>query len=381
MRRSDYVTIGVMAVAALLTGCKREEPAPFPAARSIALPQAGMTLTLPAGFIRQSLGEEFQLLRAARFADDVPVQGLTVLAFPVMAGTTADQFAEEMLADMQQQLAFRGIEELGGGPAELAGSLGHRRVVDYVHRGQSATAAWVIAVRPMTEDLSICYVLWVESPTDRSEEVEPTLEEVVASVTLGEVTSAAEGGITAVYERHVLADAGCAIRRPARWFAVASVDRVEMGQIDFTRGGVVSPVARLQAEETTETESMSCSQKSLVLARQMAHQIGDNVEVVHQGPADLGDYDSFEFVLVCTPLSQPTTDEAATAPAEDVLPTPVCIAQRALCLPPDESGVSRSYYLTLICETDSVEAVRAMMEKLAGGFELLDEPAAESPSE
>ena len=304
-----------------------------------------------------------------------------MLAFPVLAGTTAEQFAEEMLADMHQQLAFRGIEELSGGSADLAGLAGHRRVVDYVHRGQSATAAWVVAVRPMTDDLSICYVLWVESPADRSEEVEPMLAEVAAGITLAEVTSAAEGGITALYERHVLADAGCAIRRPARWFAVGSADRVEMGQIDFTRGGVVSPVARLQAEETAETESMSCSQKSLVLARQMAHQIGDNVEVVHQGPADLGDYDSFEFVLVCTPLSQPTTDEAETAPAEDVLPTPVCIAQRALCLPPDESGVSRSYYLTLICETEDVDAVRAMMEKLAGGFELLDDSAVESPSE
>ena len=367
-----------------------DEPAPLTMGQPVELPQAGISLALPKGFTAQPLTEPYQMLRATRTERDDVRQAVTVLAFPVAPETTAETFADEMIADIRRQLAFRNITQLKATPMPIAGRPGHARMVGYSHDGQEAVAAWAVLIRPMSSaGIAICYMLWVESPAERRQEVLPALGAIVKTVVLRTVTSPMRLTAAELGEPIVLQRAGCSIRPPAGWFAVIQGDFVEMGQLDFTRGGVMSPVARLQVQPApADAKSLTCSQQSLAMVRRIAAEFGDRAELVHEGPANLGGSDSQEFVLLCTSAldasTQPTAaTQAATQPATQPTTEPtaggdsgpaisVCIAQRALCVPAaGGDNDARTYFLTLICETDDVGAVQAVMAKLAEGFAML----------
>ncbi|HDZ20645.1 hypothetical protein LCGC14_0274500 [marine sediment metagenome] len=369
------------------------EPAPLTMGEPVELLQAGISLALPEGFTAQPLAEPYQMLRAARTERGDVRQAVTLLAFPVAPETTAEAFADEMIADLQRQLAFRDVTQLKAAPMPIAGRPGHARMVSYSHDGQEAVAAWAVLIRPMpTAGIAICYMLWVESPAEHRQEVLPALGSIVKTVVLRTVTSPMRLTAVELGEPIVLESAGCSIRPPAGWYVVVQPDFVEMGQLDFTRGGVVSPVARLRVQPApADAKSLTGSQQSLAMVRRIAAQFGDRAKLVHEGPAKLGGSDSQEFIMLCTsPVdasSQPTaTTQATTQPATQPTTGPaaggdsgpaisVCIAQRALSVPTAGADDARTYFLTLICETDDVGAVRAMMAKLAEGFALLPSEA------
>ena len=95
------------------------EPAPLTMDEPVELLQAGISLALPEGFTAQPLIEPYQMLRAARIERNDFRQAVTLLAFPVAPETTAETFADEMIADIRRQLAFRNVTQLKATPMPI----------------------------------------------------------------------------------------------------------------------------------------------------------------------------------------------------------------------------------------------------------------------
>ena len=356
--------------------------------RAVARPHAGITLTVPDGFESLPLIEMYQLVRAARIEDDRIDEAVALVAIPMAADATAEQFAADMLADMQQQLAFRDVQLLESVDASLAGLDGQRCVIGYRRGGNENVAAALVAIRPMSgSGRSICYLLMTECSSGRRERAVTLLNEVAATVEWTEVTSPMACEVAELAEPIELSAIGCAILRPAGWFAVALPNFVEMGLIDFTVGGKTSPMVRLMARAAdAEGGSQAVAGESLAMALQLAEDIGDQATIVHQGPADLGGRVGYEFVLLLTPSGQaevelraPADDEDAAA---DVVETScVTVVQRCLCVAAADDGAAVAYVLTLVCESGDVPAARAVMDRVAEGFSLLDEPTEDDASD
>ena len=341
-------------------------------------PHAGISLSLPAGFEALPLMEMYQLVRAVRGDDDLVDEAIALMAIPMAGDATAEQFAEDMLADMQQQLAFRDVELLAGAEATLDGLAGQRRVVQYRQADNENVAAAAIVVRPLGDSgQSVCYLLMTECSADRREQAEALLDEVAATVAWTDVTSPMACETPDLAEPIELSAIGCAIRRPAGWFAVALPDFVEMGLIDFTVGGMTSPMVRLLARQTDpEDDAEAVSAESLAMAMQLAEEIGDQATVVSQGPATLGDHEGQEFVLLLTPTGRPVAElqapDAGSAAAPQT-PSSVVVMQRTVCVISDDGAEAVAYLLTLVCESDNVAAVEPIMDRVAEGFSFLDE--------
>jgi len=357
----------------MLTGCpQRPTEAPDEAEQAtVHLPQAGLALSLPEGYERQYLHEPFQVLRPHRLDDGQVAEALTVSAYPVPPNTTAELFTDEMLNALSAQLLFRNVEPLAAGEFQVASQGGHLRVISYRCRDVESVGAVATFVRPMAaSDIAVCYVFWLELPVEDRAEAAGALDGIVRTVTFEPVVSPLAMPVAELGQPLVMAEAGCSIRPPAGWFAVAEPTMLQMAQVDLAAGGVFSPRVILQVDITDEPiESATCSQKSLLLAQQIALDLGDEATIVHQGPADLGPHPSYEFALMCRPGA------AGEAPSEDAQSVPICIVERALCLPPDEAGRTYSYYLTLIGETADVDVMRAIMARVAAGFSLVGDRA------
>jgi hypothetical protein len=363
----------------------------------ISLPHAGIKLAVPEGYVRQPLRQRFEALRSAWVVDETVRQAATLLAYPVKFDITAEQFADGMVADMEDEMAFRNVEVIKATPMRIAGIDGYAKLISYSHRGRDSIAAAAFIVRSMPDsDVAICYQLLVEALAEYRQDVLPTLGEIIKTMSLRPVESPIRLGIGSLGRPVRLERPGCSLRQPVGWFAVAmpSVQLLELGQVDFTRNGVMSPVARLKvADAPPGSQSMTCAKRSLAEAQQLAKDVGDRSELVHEGLASLGTHESYEFVLLCMPDESRPADETEAGTVEKTdqptaggapispLPQQVCIAQRSLCISMGGSGrYLRTYSLTLICESGNVQAVRAMMDKLAEGFALTsDSPGDESP--
>ncbi len=401
MRKHSWLCIMVLVTAGILPADAVGEDMVM--GEPVVLARAGISLSLPADCEIGPLGEPNQLLLAVQDETDQQALGVTLSAFPVGPKMTADQFADVMIAYLQEQLVLRDMEVVASPSLKVAELAGAGRVLSYDLRGQETVAASVCFVRPLAdEDASICYVLTVEALGGKSETIQQTLEAVIATVSLQaiEPTSLADSG--ELDEPMQMPQLGFSIRPPEQWYAAAGPAGVQMGQLDYTLGEEIIPAAQLTVTLILPGEdAQTCASQALETAKQTGEASGFDVEVLAQGPAGMAGQVGYQFILRQSAEIEPISDDddadqeqddqaadgqaaedgAYEQAAEDgfaadespaVTSVAVIIAHRVICLnDPDEPGGPRSYSLTLVCRGADAAIAAAKMDELAGGFELI----------
>jgi len=386
--------------------------------KPVEVPHAGIAMAVPTDYAVGALEEPFQVLRAVKVEDGKAAQAVTLSAFPVAADQSAVDFADDMIAELRQQLLLRDLKTINETSIKVAGLTGAGRFISYSHSGLESVAAGVCFVRKLEKGGGgLCYVLSIESPADRKGDVLPVLEEIIKTVSFRAIKAPSELATGELDEPLTVRQQGYSVRPPKGWFAnVEEGGVVVMGQNDYTLGGEVMPMAKVVVQATpAEAQSSDWAKNSLKLARKHAAQMGAKVEVVKEGKATLGGKECYQFVLRQTaapatkpaaPASAPADDESAeetakkpkaksaeepsasdeAAPSDEAAATeqavgPVYVVQRTLCLCPAGKDQGRSYNLILVCRGDKPDAAEALMDKLAGGFKLIDSQPPSPPDE
>ena len=92
---------------------------------------------------------------------------------------------------------------------------------------------------------------------------------------------------------------------------------------------------------------------------------GMAAKVLSEGPAMLAGREGYQFVL------QQAIKSAAGGTQGQGEEPPVNIVQRCLCVPAEGTPFGRGYSVVVVFQGDGVKPAEALMEKIAGGFELL----------
>ena len=146
---------------------------------------------------------------------------------------------------------------------------------------------------------------------------------------------------------------------------------METGQTDYTLGEAM-PVVRAVVQDTSaHFTADACVEESLKAMRTSAEAIGQSMEVLSDGPAEMAGQPGRQIVVrqaAKVPASQ------ATQPAEALY-----VVQRTICATGGNPRKPRGYSLRLYCLATDAERPKAVMDKLAEKFELVSPPAAEPP--
>jgi len=372
MDKRFWATVTVVLLAGALHRCGAAAPIKMLAPAEY--PHAGITLAVPEGFQYRPLGRNFDVLRAELFEGNLAVQAVTLSAFPVSGKTNARTCAEKMVAEMKNDLAVRNLKVLKTAAMTVADIAGTAQRMSYTYRGVEIVAARVFFLRRIDkpdaagqtdkQPVHICYVLTVECAAEKQATMLPILGEVIRTVRLTAVRHPTEVKIK--FWASPLKDSarGYSVRPPRGWYATLAPGGLEMAQTDYLAGGEPMQVAMVRvAEEAGETTGKAAALKCLEIAKKAAAERQAATKVLSEGPAGLGGRTGYQFVLrlVAKAQTQPTT-----APVQP----PIIIIQRVACIT-TAGGQRKRYSLILHCVATGEQQGRAMMEKIASGFEFL----------
>ncbi len=361
---------------AVLTAWLSAAPAAAPAVRlnpPMEIPRAGIAIAVPAGFKPRPLTTPYDLLRAVIEEAGKPVQSVTLSAFPVTGKATAEEFADAKLRELRRNLAVRKLKVLKRVPISVAGVKGMACTMTYTFRGVQSTAAQVYFLREDAGgEYGLCYLLTVVCSADRQGKLLPTLGAVLKSIRLTTVRHPSLPADPEFREPTRDVELGYAIRPPVGWYAEQGEVGMETGQVDYLLGGEPMPVAQLvvsrAAGEARTAEA--CSKKYLGVARSVAHQRKQTIEVASEGPTTLGTLKAHQFVL---------TQTSPAAQRDDNGQASVVVIQRTACLQRPGEDAPRIYLLILTAPGKDHKAAGAFMDKLAAGFQAI-EPADTQPA-
>lgn len=370
---------------------------------AVEFPHAGLAVAMPAGYEAQTVAQPFDIARAILSEKGLPIQAVTVAAFPLVdPNVTAEQLADEMVAAQQQNLAIRNLQVLSQAPMKVADRDGAARFITYTFRGDETVAASVVFCRELADRKGrLEYVVTVEAAADRKAEVLPILGEVVRSIRLLTVVRPIDIPLKPA-DRLAEGPGGLySLRVPHGWYAQVGEGGVSISQTDYTRDGesAVSACVLVADAPPTDTPQQHAQQCVQAATRAAAEQ-GMEASVIASGPAPLGAAEARQLVIeqrspkaasgpaTGPASSQPGLAEApmpatSTAPAA-AEPSNVVIVQRSIMLPAAEAGApGRRVSLVLVCVDARPAAAVAVMDKLAEGMAIraaASGPAATQPA-
>jgi hypothetical protein len=362
-------TVSALAILAALACPAEGADPPVVLDKAIDYPHAGISLASPKGFEARPLENPYDVVNAVVLDNDRPIQAVTLSAFPVAGSVSAEAFADSKMAELRKNLAIRHLKLLKKTPMPVAGLNGSARLMSYTFRGAKTLAAQVYFMREGKEpEVRICYLLTVVCSADKQPRLLPTLGAVVRSAQLTAVRHPDLSGASTLGETVEDASLGYALRRPARWYAVKSAVGAEMGQVDYLLAGASVPSVHLLAQPITgdEANSEAFAKKSLGVLRSVAIKRKQTCEVLAEGPAKMAGLPAYQFAVVPSTAKQPALPRSAKSPPS------VVIVQRTVCVPGGDTP--RAYLLTLTARSETAQAAQAFMDKLVGGFRLV-EPA------
>lgn len=358
------ISAGVLLAA---TGALARAAAPVALAKAREYPRAGISLAIPKGFEYRPLWAPYDVMSAAVTEDDRAIQGVTLTAFPVAGKGVADEFADAKFAELKRNLAIQNLKPIKKTTMPVAGVTGAARLMSYTFRGEKTVAAQVFFFREIKNSpIRICYLLTVQSSSaDTQAQLLPTLGAVIKSVQLAPVRHPSVGGTCELGEPVEDPEGLCSVRRPREWYAIRSAVGAEMGQVDYLMGGRPMPSVRLIVAPVSSSTATSeaCSKKYLAMANAVATQRKQTCKLVSEGPVQLGTLPAYQFVMVQSP------QKAAGARAGNALGS-VVLVQRTACVIGEAGAGPKAYMLVLTVRGEAAKAAAALMNTIAGSFEL-----------
>ena len=298
MRTSTEAAVWV--IAAVLAATADVGRAEMAMGESVDFPHAGLALAFPAGYQSQTVQQPFDIARAILTDKDLPVQAVTVAAFPLEdPNISAEELADQMAAAQQQNLAVRNLQVLSKAPMKVADLPGAARLISYTFRGDETVAASVVFCRDLVgRQGRLEYVITVEAAADRKAEVLPALGEVVKSVRLMTVVRPIDIPLKMSSRVLEAPDGLIALRVPHGWFAEVSEAGISLAQTDYTLGGEPTVIACVLGAETAGAATpQQHAQQCIQAATQAAADQGMEAKVISQEPARLGSAEACQLVI------------------------------------------------------------------------------------
>ncbi len=109
--------------------------------KAVDYPHVGLTLAVPEGFQPITCVEPYDAMRTVLLDGGKAGQGITVSVFPIDKKKTHAQFAEDMIADMKENLAVRQVKILKTAQVRIAGQEGTGCRMQYLFRGMRTMCA------------------------------------------------------------------------------------------------------------------------------------------------------------------------------------------------------------------------------------------------
>lgn len=349
--------------------------AELPMGEVVEFPHAGIALAIPQGHRMQTVNEPFDVMRAAAFEGNQPVQAVTLSALPVsQVALSAEVLADAMIASQTNNLAIRNLQVLNTATMKVAELDGAAKLLSYSFRGEETVAATVYFVRELDlPKMRMCYVLTVEAPASRKSDVLPALGEVVKTVGLIAVRHPVD--LVASQLGPVVANpqGRFSVRLPLGWYASGGATGLSMAQTDYLLGGLPTVSAHVVYSVVEAGSVQERMDQCLEAAHRAAAARNLQVRLVSRQNVKLAGHDACQIVFEQSAKTQPASapqSSPATSQAAASLPPSVLIVQRSFCLPAAEGKKADSFSLVLVCQGASPEAATATMDKIAEGFQL-----------
>jgi len=342
---------------------------------------AGVLLAVPRDFDDRHPAEESEVMRAVRTVAGKPVQAVSLGAYCVGPKDTAEDFADAMEQNLAANLAVRKFKVLKKTHLTIAGISGSARLLTYTFRGEATTAARAFFVRRLKADgVSICYVLTVEAAAQHDNVLLPVLDRVIKTMKLTAIQHPVLLPVRLSGKPVRNERLGFAVRPPIGWYVRPTPMGISMGQTDYLAGGQPSPLVTVVAAEVAEgTKSKACVKRALQPYLAVAGEGGLSVDILSQEVTKMGGNPAHQALIRMTPKGSPATKPGKEPPAPDGRQAPGEAAQlrvlRVICVAADKERPFRSYAMIMVCRTDEAKAVRAAMDAIAGGFEVLSSAA------
>jgi hypothetical protein len=351
-------------------------------------PAGGIQLALPEGFQLMSVENVAQVLRASREDGSEGKQIFTVSIYPVAEGETATSFVDHRLRDLQENQVLKDLKVNKPVKALVDGVVGEGLSLDFTDReGKEVSAMAGCFIRAVQEPdapqgsapVYLAYVITLETPREHKKSLLPTID---AMVRLTRFTRMYRPVNISLVRGVTLKDVarGFSIARPVGWASRTSTHEIVMGQSDFLLGGVISPMVHVGSVVVPASLSNEqCVQK--VIERQKAK--GYTVKKVEAGPAKLAGMDGYQFALLKSVASTPAEDPLAEkfpAAKPMTLPGPPHLETIRFVFQPVDKDNKKIYFISMICYDCDLKKCRAIMDHLAGGFDMLKSvPPATAP--
>ena len=173
---------------------------------------------------------------------------------------------------------------------------------------------------------------------------------------------------------------GFAVRPPISWYVRSTPMGISMGQTDYLTGGWPSPLVTVAVAEVAEgAKSKACLKKAIQPYLAAAREGGPSVDILSHEVTKMGGNPAHQVMIRLTPKGSPATRPGKEPPAPDARQAPGKAAQlrilRVICVAADKDRPFRSYAMIMVCRTAEMKAVRAAMDTIAGGFEVLSSTA------
>ncbi len=296
------------------------------------------------------------------------------MAIPVKPEITADMYADMTEAKSRKEPDIYDFVRLKKTSIPAAGLTGTARLIRFTARKTATIAIRAYFIRAIKKpDLHICYLLTVTAPSSRQKDILGVFATIIKSCKLITIESPSPTEIEGPASLMTDQMRGYSIRVPRGWHIrqTPTGATLTLAITDYTRGGIIKPVANVNIVPTDEgTDATAVGKKFLeMFTRHFETKEGLASKRLSEARTKMAGFDAYQAVLQQTPKPLLIPDPAAqTHKARVVVQRTIC----ALAAAPDQKSLQKNaYVLTVFLDGKDPKAAAAMTEKLAAGFAIL----------
>jgi tetratricopeptide (TPR) repeat protein len=335
----------------------RSEAPPLGALRDCSW--AGVRVALPTTFKPSPLASPNQVVAGLIGEGKDAPQEITLYAYPVAAGDmTVKAFMDGMTNYMRESPSVNDMttDAEAEVPFQTGSALVRMFTYQQASRDTKTAMGWVAFIREPKEkaDVRVAYILGLATTEKQSDKLLGTLAAVCKSLSLSAPEPVSPGSIDTNGSTMEDRRFGFSIVQPWGWSGKPTDRGLEMGQMDFAGGNVISP----RVEVIVQTIPGSYTPQSFgeeAIQRKVPK--GVTRKVLSQGPAKLADQDGYQFVV-------------GQAPERGAGGATAILVGRLICLDKPD-GAKMMYAIVVECSDAEAQDVESLAEKIASGFKLV----------
>ncbi len=334
-----------------------------------AYPWAGISLSLPEGFVHDRLTHINSVFIASGGTPENPKRA-TLSIYPLPRNMELEPLMDAISKDIEKRAGVLDFETVADATVPFFDHSAIVRTMKLEYAGNTFVAARICFVRqvktPEGDTQYIAYSLGTGALESEADQVLPTLAAMARSIELTDFSRPIDLPIPA--DGVLVSDPqlGFAIEQPNGWVGSFDEDGFSMGQFDFLDNGVVSP--RVDVATATFPAGMTPEKvgKSAVEARAAE---GFTVKVISHGECQLAGKTGYEVLIQKT--REATADQDAQSWVEMGRIITVSID--------DDEDEERMIALVILATDTDVEKTKAVMDAMAPKLSLIPMDASRTP--